>query len=69
MNGEQKEAAYLKADDILKESSNYTDQAKNDGITEVAAGYVLLCSAIWHCLILLKLNSVLSVYAKMDSIL
>jgi Golgi phosphoprotein 3 len=38
MNGDQKEAAYTKADDILKENSNLTDQAKNSGITEVAAG-------------------------------
>ena len=38
MSHSQKETAYLKADEILRENAELTDAAKNNGITEIAAG-------------------------------
>ena len=55
----QRESAYIRADELLKEYCNLPESAKNIGMTEVVAGYAFLKF----------INSVLCVYSKMDSIL
>ncbi len=65
----QRESAYVRADELLKESANLSENAKSLGITEVVAGQVfILFFYIFYIFFLIK-NSVLGVFSKMDSIL